>query len=90
LRSTSAAAPKSDAAYKALGEVRAQIQEGTNPPVPMQIRNAPTRAMKEWGYGKGYQHAHQFEDAVTDMECLPEELKGRNFTNQLNVVLKSV
>jgi putative ATPase len=74
-----AAAPKSDAAYKALEEVRAQIQEGTNPPVPMQIRNAPTRAMKDWGYGKGYQHAHNFEDAVTPMDCLPVELKGRKF-----------
>jgi putative ATPase len=35
--------------------------------------------MKEWGYGEGYQHAHQFEDAVTNMECLPESLKGKEF-----------
>ncbi len=41
-------------------------------PVPMQLRNAPTRPMKEWGYGAGYQHAHQFEDAINTMECLPD------------------
>ena len=41
--------------------------------------NAPTSAMKQWGYGKGYQHAHQFQDAITSMRCLPEELAGREF-----------
>ncbi|HUS05159.1 MAG TPA: replication-associated recombination protein A [Bryobacteraceae bacterium] len=72
-------APKSDAAYAALNEVRSQVQTGTNPPAPMQVRNAPTKAMKQWGYGKGYQHAHAFEDALPPMECLPEGLTGREF-----------
>ena len=48
-------------------------------PVPMHLRNAPTRAMKQWGYGAGYQHAHQFEDAIVDMECLPPSLAGRQW-----------
>jgi putative ATPase len=72
-------APKSDAAYSALNKVREEIQRGVAPPVPMHLRNAPTRAMKEWGYGTGYQHAHEFEDALPDMECLPEPLIGREF-----------
>jgi putative ATPase len=72
-----AAAPKSDAAYQALNAVVEEVRTGRAYPVPMQIRNAPTRAMKQWGYGQGYQHAHEFEDAVPGMECLPEELRGR-------------
>jgi putative ATPase len=72
-----AIAPKSDAAYRALSQVTDEIREGQAYPVPMQLRNAPTRAMKEWGYGSGYQHAHNLEDAVPGMECLPEELSGR-------------
>ena len=71
-----AVAPKSDAAFAALTEVSAEIQKGKIYPVPMHLRNAPTRSMKEWGYGAGYQHAHQFEDAVPGMECLPEPLAG--------------
>jgi putative ATPase len=72
-------APKSDAAYQALNRVLEEVRAGKAYPVPMHIRNAPTRAMKEWGYGKGYQHAHQFEDAVPGMECLPEELRGHRY-----------
>jgi putative ATPase len=71
-----AVAPKSDAAYTAMNEVTAAIREGAVFPVPLPLRNAPTRSMKEWGYGKGYQHAHQFSDAVPGMECLPEPLAG--------------
>jgi putative ATPase len=74
-----ASAPKSDAAYRALNEVRDTIQSGIAYSVPMRLRNAPTRHMKEWGYGKGYQHAHEFAGAVTDMQCLPDELAGRRF-----------
>jgi len=48
-------------------------------PVPFHLRNAPTGAMKQWGYGAGYQHAHSFEDALTEMECLPESLAGAVF-----------
>jgi putative ATPase len=72
-------APKSDAAYQALNEVLADVQQTIAEPVPMHLRNAPTRAMKQWGYGEGYQHAHQFEDALPDMECLPPSLKGRTY-----------
>jgi putative ATPase len=74
-----AVAPKSDAAYRALGEVTQEVREGRAEPVPMHLRNAPTSAMKAWGYGAGYQHAHQFEDAVNQMECLPESLAGKQW-----------
>jgi putative ATPase len=74
-----ALAPKSDAVYTAMGAVRDDVQKTVAEPVPLQIRNAPTRYMKAWGYGEGYQHAHQFEDAVTDMDCLPDSLRGRRY-----------
>ena len=72
-------APKSDAAYRAMAAVREDVEKTIAEPVPMQLRNAPTKAMKEWGYSEGYRHAHQFEGAITDMECLPESLKGRQW-----------
>jgi putative ATPase len=72
-------APKSDASYKALGAVQADVEKTVAEPVPMQLRNAPTKAMKEWGYGSGYQHAHNVEGAVPGMECLPESLAGRQY-----------
>ncbi len=72
-----AVAPKSDASYRALGEAVRDVQTQVAEPVPMQLRNAVTKSMKAWGYGEGYQHAHAFEDAVNEMECLPESLKGR-------------
>jgi putative ATPase len=74
-----AVAPKSDAAYKGLGSVMQEVRGGRAEPVPMHLRNAPTSAMKSWGYGAGYQHAHQFEDAVNEMECLPEALAGKRW-----------
>jgi len=72
-------APKSDAAYRAMGAVRDDVQKTIAEPVPMNLRNPVTRAMKEWGYGAGYEHAHQFEDAVPGMECLPASLAGRQY-----------
>src|SRR5579885_1666931 len=74
-----AIAPKSDASYRGLGAAMEAVMKSTADPVPMQLRNAPTRAMKEWGYGSGYQHAHQFEDAMNTMECLPDRLRGTIF-----------
>jgi putative ATPase len=74
-----AVAPKSDAAYRALNAAIESAQNNTAEPVPMQLRNAPTRAMKQWGYGEGYQHAHQFADALNTMECLPDNLRGAEF-----------
>ncbi|MFN3322155.1 MAG: replication-associated recombination protein A [Bryobacteraceae bacterium] len=74
-----AVAPKSDAAYQAFNRARAEVQNRMADPVPLHLRNAPTRSMKEWGYGAGYQHAHQQEDAVTGMPCLPDALLGRQY-----------
>lgn len=74
-----AVAPKSDAAYRALNEAQGIVRSRPAEPVPMHLRNAPTRAMKEWGYGKGYQHAHQFDEALTSMECFPPSLTGTRF-----------
>jgi putative ATPase len=79
-----AIAPKSDAAYKALGKAQSTVRTMRAEPVPMQLRNAPTRAMKQWGYGEGYQHAHGFEDAMNTMECLPDNLKGTIFYEPTN------
>jgi len=72
-------APKSDAAYRALNSARALVADSVAEPVPLHLRNAPTRHMKEWGYGTGYQHAHNFADAITGMECLPPSLAGTRF-----------
>jgi putative ATPase len=77
-------AAKSDAAYKALGAAQQVVQERPADPVPMQLRNAPTKAMKAWGYGKGYQHAHQYGDAINAMDCLPEALLGTEFYHPLD------
>ena len=74
-----AVAPKSDAAYRAMAAVHQDVEQTIAEPVPMNLRNAPTRQMKEWGYGEGYQHAHQFADAITDMECLPPSLAGHRY-----------
>jgi len=74
-----AIAPKSDASYKALGAVMEDVRNSIAEPVPMNLRNAPTRPMKAWGYGEGYQHAHTFQDAMVDMECLPPSLAGREW-----------
>ena len=74
-----AVAPKSDAGYQALNGVLEDVRQTVAEPVPLHLRNAPTRSMKEWGYGKGYQHAHQFEDALPEMECLPPSLAGRRY-----------
>jgi len=79
-----AVAPKSDAAYKALDVARADVATSIAEPVPLHLRNAPTGLMKAFGYGEGYQHAHRFEDALTDMECLPPSLAGRRYYNPTN------
>jgi putative ATPase len=74
-----AASPKSDAAYRALNQALALVEKSQAEPVPMQLRNASTKAMKQWGYGDGYQHAHQFDDAINTMQCLPDKLVGTIF-----------
>ena len=72
-------APKSDASYRAMGAVKDDVEKTIAEPVPMQLRNAPTKSMKAWGYGEGYQHAHNVENAIPDMECLPPSLAGRQY-----------
>ena len=74
-----AVAPKSNAVYQAFGEVNALLDKGYAYPVPMQIRNAPTRLMKDLGWSKGHSYAHDEEGALTEMECLPAELAGKRF-----------
>jgi putative ATPase len=74
-----AAAPKSNALYKAYDEAVRDALEGRADPVPLWIRNAPTRLMKGLGYGKGYLYAHDEEEGVAGMDCLPERLAGRRY-----------
>jgi putative ATPase len=76
-----AVAPKSDAAYRALNDASAEVRSGVSHPVPMHLRNAPTKAMKQWGYGAGYEHAHDAADALTAMECLPDALRNEVYYN---------
>jgi putative ATPase len=72
-------APKSNALYTAYSAIETDVQKTVNEPPPLHIRNAPTRLMKELGYGKGYQYAHDLEEKVADMECLPDSLRGRQY-----------
>jgi len=71
------AAPKSNAVYLAYGEVLADVERTAQDPVPLHLRNAPTGLMKAFGYGQGYQYAHEMEGKVADMQCLPDNLKDR-------------
>ena len=70
-------APKSNALYTAYGAVQADVERTAAQPVPLHLRNAPTGLMKGLGYGQGYQYAHNVEGKVADMECLPDNLRGR-------------
>jgi len=72
-------APKSNALDIAYSEAAADAQETFAAPVPLQIRNAPTRLMKELEYGKDYLYAHNFEEKLTAMQCLPDELQNRKY-----------
>ena len=72
-------APKSNALYVAYGEVQQDVEQTRAEPVPLHLRNAPTGLMKGLGYGAGYQYAHNFEDKVADMQCLPDNLQSRNY-----------
>ncbi len=74
-----AASPKSNAAYVGYGEAVREVRQGDNPPVPLHIRNAPTRLMKDLGYGRGYQYAHDYEDQTAAFDCLPDSLAGHRF-----------
>ncbi|MBQ3399145.1 MAG: replication-associated recombination protein A [Synergistaceae bacterium] len=71
--------PKSNSLYTAYNSARDDALHSMAEPVPLHIRNAPTKLMRELDYGKGYKYAHDYEEAVTAMECLPENLKGREY-----------
>jgi putative ATPase len=72
-------APKSNSVYTAYGAVQAEIEHTRQEPVPLHLRNAPTRLMKELNYGKGYLYAHEEAGKVADMDCLPDSLRGRSY-----------
>lgn len=74
-----ATAPKSNAAYKAIGAAQAEVRRSGALPVPAHLRNAPTGLMKELGYGKGYEYAHDQPDAVVSHTHLPEALQGARY-----------
>lgn len=74
-----ALAPKSNALYTAYGEVLSDIEHTRAEPVPLHLRNAPTKLMKTLDYGKDYKYAHDEEGRVADMECLPESLRGHTY-----------
>jgi putative ATPase len=74
-----ATAPKSNASYVGINAALSEVRSSGALPVPLHIRNAPTKLMKEQGYGKGYQYAHDYEDGYSGQECLPEKLVGRSF-----------
>ncbi|MBK9063132.1 MAG: replication-associated recombination protein A [Acidobacteria bacterium] len=74
-----ALAPKSNALYVAYGEAADDIREQPNLPPPLAIRNAPTKLMKDAGYGKGYRYAHDLPEKTAGLSCLPDALQGRNY-----------
>ena len=74
-----ATAPKSNAVYTAYGQAADDAQKQVADPVPLHLRNAPTKLMKELDYGKGYRYAHDEPDAVAEMSCLPDPLRDRTY-----------
>jgi putative ATPase len=72
-------APKSNSVYTAYSAVQSEIEHTRQEPVPLHLRNAPTRLMKELGYAEGYKYAHDEEGRVADMDCLPDSLRGRTY-----------
>lgn len=74
-----ATAPKSNAVHRAYGQAAADAHREAADPVPLHLRNAPTRLMKDLDYGRGYRYAHDEPDAVAEMNCLPPSLAGRRY-----------
>ena len=74
-----ASSPKSNASYKAINEAMRVIGETGDLPVPLSVRNAPTKLMKDMDYGKGYQYAHDFKGSFVNIEFLPDKIKGTKF-----------
>lgn len=74
-----ATAPKSNASYMAYREAKKDVKSLGGLPVPLHIRNAPTKLMKGMGYGKGYQYPHDYNEAIVDQQYLPDKLKKKNY-----------
>lgn len=74
-----ATAPKSNASYIGIDEALAEVRKSGALPVPLHVRNAPTRLMKDLGYHKGYKYAHDYQEGYVEQEYLPERLKGKKF-----------
>ena len=70
---------KSNALYVAYESAKKDALKTIAEPVPLHLRNAPTRLMKDLNYGKGYQYAHDFQDKLTTMTCLPEALQNKEY-----------
>lgn len=79
-----ASSPKSNASYEAIGMAQESVKKYGDLPVPLHIRNAPTKLMKDLGYGIDYQYSHQYQNNFSQQEYLPEELKGTVFYNPGN------
>jgi putative ATPase len=77
-------APKSNALYTAYSAVQQDVEQTAAEPVPLHLRNAPTGLMKGMGYGQGYEYAHDLEDKVADMQCLPDNLRDRIYYQPTN------
>jgi putative ATPase len=76
-----ATSPKSNAAYTAINDAQSLVKKTGNLSVPLHLRNAPTKLMKDIGYGKEYKYAHQYEDNFTQLEYLPDEIAGTAIFN---------
>jgi putative ATPase len=74
-----ATSPKGNAAYLAIDEALAEVRQSTDLPIPLHLRNSPTKLMKDLGYGENYQYAHQFPGNFVVQQYLPDELKDRSF-----------
>jgi len=87
-----ATSPKSNSSYMAIKKAQANVNDTGDLSVPLPLRNAPTKLMKDLGYGENYKYAHDFEDNFTALEFLPEELKGTSFyipgNNKREIALK--
>ncbi len=74
-----ACSPKSNSTYRAIDEALEHVRKEGALPVPLHLRNAPTKLMKELGYGSGYQYAHNYQPGTSDMECLPDSIRSKAF-----------
>ena len=79
-----ATCPKSNSAYEAIGNALAEVEESGNLPVPLHLRNSPTKLMKDLDYGKDYKYAHAYEGNFVKQEFLPKEIKGKQFWKAQN------